>query len=82
MLFDETYMFYHSGYDNENSIFVFLYKKKKLLLKQMVLSIQNDKNKSVQSVPVAFRSLPWSHQGRIVNKSSNIKNIHLRTETL
>ncbi len=28
----------------------------------------------------AFRSLTWSLQGRFVNKSSNIKNIHLRTE--
>ncbi len=36
------------------------------------LKIQNDKNKSVQSVPNAFRSLPWFLRGRIVNKSNNI----------
>ncbi len=30
------------------------------------------KTKSVTSVPDTFRSLPWSLQGRIVNKSSNI----------
>ncbi len=31
-------------------------------------------------MPDAVWSLLWSLQGRIVNKSSNIKNIHLRTE--